>query len=592
MNSVLLLFFICSTAYAFYLLSFQNIRLTIPGFICILTSIIIALIAIGGYVVSFWNISITIDNFLFFFSIFCLIEILLVIFLSKRRNSSIVKFDFDKKFIIGSLLIFFISAIILIYRSFPYFLPLKAHTELGDGSLHLWYARSISSSTADKLLSYRYHLGAHFNIALLSELINIPIINLIYPIVVLITSLSGVVMYTIITELKIARHLAGIAGGLFLSLSIYSFTELNAYGFYSQIFGNFLFISFILFLIKYSNRGSIINLSYPILIILAISCSNLFWSAVLLAALLYITKHLWGRSKKGLLIGSGILIAIIIVYMPSVRTIVYYAMSKLREDGSVVYTNFTNFTPQITNTIKIDIFAQHQILWYCFVLILIGVVRSLLQRKNRVILIIISFIVIQMVFLYWGVKKFSFGKYWYYKMYYLLFIPSVVMLVYGGQSVVDWVYSKIKKNFCKEKMYARIALPPLTLIIFLPLLYISLASGIAYSKHSSKVMNSAEYDVALWVTKNNYNDSPKCIYFISYGWRDDLFLKSFLNRAFPYTPSRLILPTQEAIERWIDSAGGNDYLFISQKFSNFIKPYLSRFKIIYTNGDVYFLSSS
>ncbi|MFH1783016.1 MAG: hypothetical protein ABH848_05320 [Candidatus Omnitrophota bacterium] len=549
----------------------------------LLVSIFTLLVAIIGHILLLLKIQITVNNFLFGFYIILFVGLLILYITAENKNYFLsARLEIDKLSIICSAIIFFIIAVIFSYKLYPDFIPLKLFNELVDGGTHLNFVNRIFPWS----LSLPGNFGVHFNVALFSKLINnTPFIKTIYPIMVIFTALYAVGVYSLIIRLKISGHLGAIAGGMLVSLSSYSISQLNGLGFYPQIFGTFLFIAYLIFLAGYLETFSNRSLFFLILISLGICVSYARWFPSLIISLIWasiITRHKLPRKKMLSFIFVIFIQLAIFIYLAVMFLTPKKIIAILKVDAGVLVTKF----PIYGKLMDINIFGEALIIKFVFILFIIGIIMSLLKRKNKILLAVFFSIFIQTIFFYIGINKFSFGTYCYYKSFYLLYIPYIIIAIYGAQILIDFFNKKIIKKF-----NTKVAMP-IKLVIFLPLLCFSLISGIIYSRYFKPAISSSDYDVALFVRKYLYNYYDyRNLSYIGSGLFNNFFLRAFLQEKIHPFPgsSKKVLPTNERIVRWL-RYGKEEFLYVPKEFSSFIRPHLSKFKIFYEKEGTYLLA--
>jgi hypothetical protein len=270
-------------------------------------------------------------------------------FISTHKHTP-VHFEFDKTYTVIFFIISIVSCIYFLLPSIPSFLPLGSNVDAPQ-------AYAITKLIADNhallfhhdlvWLEYQpfwrvYPSGLHINVAVISWISNIPPIKLIYPFMCLIIALSVAGVYGIVVESKITenKYLATIPSFLLITLVLLNL-QMRLGGPFPRLFGAFLVIMFVWFLMDYVKNPSLLSLIPLTLVECAVIYSYTTFSIIPVAiftfALIFATDQKKIRLSHFLLFTS-----IVIILCLSYLVFFYNTTTYLTHVGDMVVIKQTD----------------------------------------------------------------------------------------------------------------------------------------------------------------------------------------------------------------------------------------------------------
>jgi len=452
------------------------------------------------------------------FSIYTLIIFLLIAGTILLRNRQLLhpNIEVDKKFAIGFLFIFVVGFIVYILPALPSLFPVGRIT---DSAMHYAISKFITEHNSLMFSGSQYTLfpewnqypfGLHLNVAFVSMVLNVDTIVVIYPYIVSISVLTAVVVYGIVVESKISGRLFGLFPS-FVALSFYlSMDMVRVQATWAMAFGIFLVLMFVWFIMDYIKNPRIMCLLPLALVEITIVFSYPYWAAIPVTTFLLVL--LWDKDIK-LGIKDRLMHASIFFLLVGALTIDYMilivTLAKNVMGVGDYKVSFVRFLPfdffgwriEEPNPFIIDMI--NNIMTIFFTLAILMVVKSVIDRKNKLPLYFFAAALLQALILSMGVFFLDFRVYPYSKAYYLLTYPAAIFLFIGLKDFVSYLnISTIIKNTTTLKA--------LFLVILVGSVIISgqlMSMGVKMTGNQELAISPDQYDVALW-TKNNLPVGP------------------------------------------------------------------------------------
>jgi hypothetical protein len=311
----------------------------------------------------------------------------------------------------------------------------------------------------------------HINVALLSDLLQILIITLIYPLISFFAALTIIGVYAIGLEGTIKNRLLAIIPPLIFVNSTMWSEKVSFNGFWSMCLGEFLIIVFILFSVEYFKKPQFKSLAILILIESALILTYPAWSVTTILTFLF---------------------ALILTRIP--------LKDKLKHFFTLCFGSCVLVFPFIINFIEFNFISNQGLssnTWSFqsmsspdfFALLIVflgvtGVIINLLSKPNRLFLSFLLAVLTQIIIIYVGMNFFGFGRYWYYKLFYLLFYPLALFAYFPIERALSCLDTKLRlpkigKNFRDNQvLYILIGLIIIGSVMFLNKGYLGILSKI------------------------------------------------------------------------------------------------------------------
>jgi hypothetical protein len=384
--------------------------------------------------------------------------------------------------------------------SLPSFLPLGSNVDAGQA-----YAITKLITDGHSLLFHGhiysvhhpfwkvYPFGLHLNVAFLSWISNLPPIKLIYPFMCLIIALSIAGVYGIVVESKITEnnYLASIPSFLLVTFVLLNL-QMRLGGPFPRLFGAFLVIMFVWFLMDYVNKPILVSLVPLILVECAVIHSYTTFSMILIA--IFTLTLIFEIDQKVIKIRHFILFNAIVILL-SISYLLYfynttvYLMHTINLD--VVKTSMKiqimPFNPWLSDE-SIYVNVANIIATLFFVLSVPGFLLYLTDKKARGIILFYSVTALQ-ILTFLGLAHLMVLN----NTLYVLMYPAAIAIFLG-----------IKKYFDIEsisKKTSAIAFVCMILLAFATAPVMSLGCSAGLTGREAGITQD-EYDTALWVRNN------------------------------------------------------------------------------------------
>lgn len=434
------------------------------------------------------------------FFLFALILFLLIAGLILLNNRQLLYLDIDKEFCLGFFFLIIIGFISYIFPSFPSFFPLSRNA---DSAAHFEIVRSIAETNTIQYRSDFYPTGMHQIMAFIARLLDINPIHVIYPFIVIITVLTGGIIYGFIVESKISDKFFGlIPACILLSFFMTSYMTM-VMGWWAMVFGIYLVLVFIWVLMDYIDKPSIPRILPLILIEIAIIFSYNFWALIPALTLFIILVTNFKISKKLRCLHFALFTLISgALTITSIHTVILSSVNTSNTGPSMSFLPFGFFnwraTPEISpilvNTINIILTIYFSI----------GIIGGINYIKNKKCDILIAFFIatfLQTFALGFASLFLGFDLYLYAKAYNLLLYPVTIFLWIIIKDVsFKWNNLHKIKDSSEFKLIFMIILSSFVLLSTYTM-YI----GIKSTGHQILAITPDQYDVASW-TKDNLKD--------------------------------------------------------------------------------------
>jgi len=447
------------------------------------------------------------------FSGYTVIAFLLVVGILLLKNGRHLRLDVevDKKFTLCFVFVVLVGFVVYILPSLPSFFPVSRNV---DSACHFAITNFIAEHNSLLFggspytlfpVWNQYPFGMHLNIALISRLLNLEPIVVLYPFVVFITALTAAVLYGTVVESKISDRFFGLVPA-FIILSFYlTHYMTKVMGWWPMIFGIFLVLVFVWLMVDYIKKPCVIRLLPLAIIEIAIVFSYSYWAGI--PPLIFLFVLLWSPnlSKKTRLIHLAIFS--IIVGALTIDYVVFITTMAKNMIGVGEYKiSFVRFLPFDFFGWRIKEPAEaaftvntiNTVLTLFFAFSIPGVIKSVIDKKNKLLLSFFVAAFLQIFVLGIGVLFFGLRVYPYSKAYYLLMYPAAIFLFVGIKNVV----SRLKKVGNLRNSAAFRASFLAILVASVAITGQIMSMGVQATGHQELVMTPYQYDVALW-SKNN-----------------------------------------------------------------------------------------
>jgi len=481
---------------------------SIPKIVCGAFTIYLSLVILIGYYLDYFGISLTAGRIILPLLVISICYIGFT-FISMHKHT-LLSYEFDKTYTIIFFIILTVAFIYFLLPSLPSFLPLGSNVDapqayaitklIADGHSLLWHGHIYSEYHPFWNV---YPFGFHLNVAVLSWISNIPPIKLIYPFMCLIIAMSVAGVYGIIVESKITenKYLATIPSFLLVTFVLLNL-QMRLGGPFPRLFGAFLVIMFVWFLIDYVNKPSLLSLIPLILVECAVIHSYTTFSMIPIAiftfALIFIIDQ-----KKIKITHFILFTSIVIILSLSYLIIFYNATTYLVQAGIVdvikqpdtLRIQIMPFNPWLSDE-PIYVNLANMIATVFFVVSIPGFLMHFTNKKAREIILFYGVTALQILTFLALVLIVNMRLMLINNTLYVLMYPAAIAIFLG-----------IKKCFNIEnvsKKFSAIAFICMILLTFATAPVMSFGCSTGLTGREAGITQN-EYDTALWV-KNNIGE--------------------------------------------------------------------------------------
>jgi len=480
---------------------------SIPKIVCGAFTMYLSLVILIGYYLDYLGFSLRVGK---------IIVPLLAIFLCYIGSNIVLRrplfpYESDKTYAIIFFAVLLVGFIEFLLPSLPSFLPLGSNVDAGqayaitkliaDSHSLLLHGHIYSE---DCLIWNIYPFGMHLNVAVLSWISNIPPIKLIYPFMCLIASISAAAIYGIVVESKITenKYLATIPSFLLLTFVLLNL-QMRLGGTWPMIFGLFLIVMFVWFLMDYIKKPSSLSLIPLILIECALILSYTSFAVIPITIFVFALIFDVDRRRvkiSHLILFSGIVIILTLSYLltfydtftyllhtgqtvlfkqPDIMRIRIMPFNWWRSDESI-YVNLANVIATLFYIVSVP-----------------GAVMYFTDKRARVaslfygvtLLQIFSFLALGFLI---GLRLTTVNR-----SFYILMYPAAIFIFLGIKKYLD--IENASKKFSVIVLACIILLTPVAGYI----MSIGCATGLTGREAG---ITQDEYDTALWVKNNVAGD--------------------------------------------------------------------------------------
>ena len=488
----------------------RDMTKSIPKIICGAFTIYLSLVILIGYYLDYVGFSLTAGR---------IILPLLVIFICymgfkfiSTHKHTLLSYEFDKTYTIIFFIILIVTFIYFLLPSFPSFLPLGSNVDapqayaisklIADGHSLLWHGHIYSEYQPFWNV---YPFGFHLNVAVLSWISNIPPIKLIYPFACLIIAMSIAAVYGIVVESKITenKYLAAIPSFLLVTFVLLNL-QMRIGGTWPMLFGIFLIVMFMWFLMDYLHKPSFLSMIPLILIQCAINIGYYRFAVIPIAVFFFALIFDSRRRYKiyHFFVFSGIVLILTLPYLITS----YEALTSVRSQVPIIKHAGdmpARITPfrwwQSDESVWVNLSNIVATLFY--IVSVLGAVKYFNDKKVRAVSLF-YWITILNILLFAALLLLINLRYVYIdRTYYILMYPTAIFIFLGIKKYLDT--EDISK---KSSAIAFICMILLTFATA-PVMSLGCSSGLT-GREAGITQN--EYDTALWV-KNNIEEDVAVI---------------------------------------------------------------------------------
>ncbi|MFC1786441.1 hypothetical protein ACFLY8_00175 [Halobacteriota archaeon] len=479
---------------------------SIPKIVCGAFTMYLSLVILVGYYMDHFGFSLTIGRI-----ILPLLAISIFYIGFKFFKHTPISYEFDKTYTLIFFTILTVSFIYFLLPSLPSFLPLGSNVDAPQ-------AYAITKLIADTRslllhqdfiwLDYQpvwkvYPFGLHLNVAVISWISNILPIKLIYPFMCLIISMSIAGVYGITVESKITdnKYLAAIPSFLLVTFVLLNL-QMRLGGPFPRLFGAFLIIMFVWFLMDYVKRPSLLSVIPLILIECAVINSYPTFSIIPIA--MFTFALIFAIDQKKIKIPHFILFNVIVLLL-SISYVIYFynTTAYLTNTGNLDVINQPStmgiqimpFNPWLSDqSIYVNLANMAATLF--FVVSIPGFLLHFTDKKARELILFYSIVSLQILAFLVLVFLINMRLMPINNTIYVLMYPAAIAIFLGIKKIFD--IENISKKF------SAIAFVCMILLTFATAPVMSLGCSTGLTGREVGITQD-EYDTALWV-KNNIGE--------------------------------------------------------------------------------------
>ena len=493
-------------------LAFKDSEIKTTKFATLLIGVYFSLTIISGLFMNVLGIPISINSYLLTFLLLIVLG-----FQQNKKEKTNLKLADDRTFLFGYLLLLIAGFYYYIQPALPTLYPLGMMEDAPRHFVLSQYIQEAMKLPNGEFYGFTnimtvYPFGWHLNVALLSTILSIPLIQITYPFIAFITALTAAVIFGIVWEIIKENKMTALVSGFFILTSSYVLFHLTLQSSWPILFGAFLATVFTWILIDYTRKPSTSLLGLLTLIASATILTYVSWGIIILFGFL-ITAHfqiplLIRKRHIGYFIGSTTLLTGI------------YWLGKFGQ----IQSRTSDLGAFITKPIE-----AFGIMFT--IMAIIGIAVSA-KRKERIPLYFLISVIAQplLLFLYSSFTGATVESYWYYKTYYFVAYPLAIFTALAAKELYrrwDSLYQRASGE--KTKAY-------FLLIIIMLSLYFGALFQINNSKEfrgKNLSITPAKYHAAIQIEKIVPPDQ-EIVHIIdgqlSYSW-----FNSITHRQEPYT---------------------------------------------------------
>ncbi|MEE9175845.1 MAG: hypothetical protein V3U19_06685, partial [Thermodesulfobacteriota bacterium] len=404
------------------------------------------------------------------------------------KNIPKLRRDIDTFYLVIFIGIIALGFMYLIYPSTPSLFPLG---NIADGPRHFALTQYIQENghlVRDSIYELTssgsgvmdtYPFGMHLNTALLSTMLDIPLIRFIFPFNAFIVALTAGALYGIGVEaLKLDKYLAIFISFFFLT-SLHVIDALTYQNSYSTIFAGFLASVFFWILIDYSEKPDYPKLLCLVLLESAMVLSYPSWALITMTAFLASCLFSMEFEEKNMHLGILVLASILL-------TINFWWNSffvlklRLQEIG------ITPRSPITTTGTLLGILAVIGLFPYK-------------KEKQFLYTILVATIVLPFLLFFSSILGFQSTPYWYYKTLYFLEYPLVLFACLGLEKIIKRLHHRSESiPWDSVKSYGLLFLIAISLtgVVYLR------TNRVEGKRWRSFSITPEEYGMAKWMKEN------------------------------------------------------------------------------------------
>jgi hypothetical protein len=487
----------------------EDMTKSIPKIVCGAFALYLSLVILIGYYLDYFGFSLTAGRVILPVLTIFICYIGFNYFFTYKHT--LLSYEFDKTYIIIFFIIFIVGFIYFLLPSLPSFLPLGSNVDapqayaitklIADGHSLLFHGRHIYLDFHP--VWQAYPPGLHLNVAVLSWISNISPIKLLYPFICLIIALSIAGVYGIVVESKITenKYLATIPSFLLVTFVLLNL-QMRLGGPFPRLFGAFLVIMFVWYLMDYVNNPSLVSLIPLILVECAVIHSYTTFSIIPIA--IFTFALIFEIDQKKIKIPHFILFTSIVIILSLSYLIIFYNAAIYLEHAGIVDViqqpdtmriQIMPFNPWLSDE-SIYVNLANLVATLFFALSILGFVMHFTDKKAREII------------LFYGVTGLQILTF----LALLLLVNMRLMPVNNTIYVLMYpaamtIFLGIKKCFDIEnisKKFSAIAFVCMILLTFATAPVMSLGCSTGLTGREAGITQD-EYDTALWV-KNNIGE--------------------------------------------------------------------------------------